>query len=67
MSCAKSTLKVIWDKQYIRIDPGGHQMVMQPEMYQVTAMVGALVLLILTVACSNLGGLMVARGSNTGA
>ncbi len=53
---------VIWDKEYIRIDPGGHLKVMQPEMYQVTAMVGVLVLLILAVACANLGGLMVARG-----
>ncbi len=54
--------KVIWDKEYIRVDPGGHQTVMQPEMYQVAAMVGGLVLLILAVACANLGGLMIARG-----
>jgi predicted permease len=54
--------KAIWDKEYIRIDPGGHLKVIQPEMYQVAAMVGALVLLILTVACTNLGGLMIARG-----
>lgn len=54
--------KLIWDKEYIRIDPAGHLAVMQPEMYQVAAMVGALVLLILTVACANLGGLMIARG-----
>lgn len=54
--------KAIWDKEYIRIDPGGHLKVMQPEMYQVAAMVGALALLILAVACANLGGLMIARG-----
>ena len=54
--------KVIWDKEYIKSDPGGHLKVMQPEMYQVVAMVGALVLLILAVACANLGGLMMARG-----
>jgi len=53
---------VIWNHEYIRIDPGGHLKVMQPEMYQVAAMVEALVLLILMAACSNLGGLMVARG-----
>ena len=34
---------------------------MQPEMYHVAAMVGVLTLLILTVACANLGGLMLAR------
>ena len=54
--------KVIWDKEYIRIDPGGHLKVMEPVMYQVAAMVGALGLLILAVACANLGGLMMARG-----
>jgi predicted permease len=54
--------KAIWDKEYIRVDPGGHLKVMQPEMYQVAAMVGALALLILAVACANLGGLMIARG-----
>jgi len=35
--------------------------VMQPEMYQVAAMVGVLTLLILAVACGNLGALMLAR------
>lgn len=54
--------KAIWDKEYIRIDPGGHLKVMQPEIYHVAAMVGALALLILAVACANLGGLMIARG-----
>ena len=58
----KQEPKLIWDKEYIRIDPAGHQTVMQPEMYQVAAMAWALVLLILAVACANLGGLMVARG-----
>jgi predicted permease len=54
--------KLIWDKEFIHSDPGGHSIVMQKEMYQVAAMVGVLVLLILAVACANLGGLMVARG-----
>jgi len=34
---------------------------MQPEMYQVAAMVATLTLLILAVACANLGGLLLAR------
>src|SRR5580704_4331707 len=55
--------KEIWEKEYIRVDPGGHLKVMQPAMYQVAAMVGALMLLILAVACANLGGLLVARGA----
>ncbi len=54
--------KLVWDKEYIQVDPAGHLLVMQPEMYQVAGMVGALVLLILTVACANLGGLLIARG-----
>lgn len=54
--------KLVWDREYIQVDPVGHLLVMQSEMYQVTGMVGALVLLILTVACANLGGLLIARG-----
>ena len=54
--------KLIWDDEYILSEPGGHGKIMRPEMYQVAAMVGALVLLILVVACANLGGLMMARG-----
>jgi predicted permease len=54
--------KLIWDHEYILSEPGGHGKIMRPEMYQVVAMVGALVLLILVVACANLGGLMMARG-----
>jgi predicted permease len=54
--------KLIWDHEYILSEPGGHGRIMRPEMYQVAAMVGALVLLILVVACANLGGLMTARG-----
>jgi predicted permease len=51
----------IWDNEYIKSSPGGHMQVMQPEMYQVAAMVGVLTLLILAVTCANLGGLMLAR------
>jgi predicted permease len=54
--------KLIWDGEYILCEPGGHGKIMRPEMYQVAAMVGALMLLILVVACANLGGLMTARG-----
>jgi len=53
--------KDVWDKEYIQSSPGGHMQVMQPEMYQVAEMVGALTLMILAVACANLGGLMLAK------
>ena len=53
--------KAIWDNEYIKSSPGGHMQVMQPEKYEVAAMVGALTLLILAVSCANLGGLMLAR------
>jgi len=53
--------KVIWDNEYIDIHAGGHLQVMQPEMYSVAAMVALLTLLILAVACANLGGLLLAR------
>src|SRR5258708_5676520 len=53
--------EAVWDKEFIQSSPGGHMQVMQPEMYQVAAMVGVLTLLILAVACANLGGLMLAR------
>ncbi|HLY19680.1 MAG TPA: ABC transporter permease [Bryobacteraceae bacterium] len=51
----------VWDKEFIQSSPGGHLQVMQPEMYQVAAMAGVLTLLILAVACSNLGALQLAR------
>ena len=53
--------KDIWDNEFIQVSPGGHMQVMKPEMYQVAAMVAVLTLLILAVACANLGGLMLAR------
>jgi len=58
----KQSPKLVWDKEYIRSDPGGHLQVMQPDMYRAFAMIAALVLLIFIVACTNLGGLMMARG-----
>ncbi len=51
----------VWDHEFIQLSPGGHLQVMQPVMYQVAAMVGLLTLLILAVACSNLGALLLAR------
>jgi predicted permease len=53
--------KDIWDNEYIDIHAGGHLQVMQPEMYEVAGMVALLTLLILAVACANLGGLLLAR------
>lgn len=54
--------KDIWRDEYIRSDPGGHLRVMEPQMYRIAEMVGALTLLILAVTCANLGGLQLARG-----
>jgi predicted permease len=51
----------IWKDEYIHIAPGGHMQVMQTDMYRAAAMVAVLTLLILAVACANLGGLMLAR------
>lgn len=51
----------VWNGEYLQVSPGGHLLVMQPQMYQVAAMVGVLTLLILVVACANVGGLMLAR------
>lgn len=51
----------VWDKEFIQISPGGHLQVMQPEMYELAAIVGVLTLLILAVACANLGALLLAR------
>jgi predicted permease len=53
--------EAVWDHEFIQSSPGGHLQVMQPEMYQVAAVVAVLTLLILAVACANLGGLMLAR------
>ena len=53
--------KEIWENEYIHISPGGHMQVMAPDMYEAAAMVGVLTLLILAVACANLGGLLLAR------
>ena len=58
----KQQPKDVWDHEFIKTDPAGHIQVLKPEMYLVFTMVGALTLLILAVACANLGGLLLARG-----
>lgn len=60
----KQDPKDVWDREFIRIEAGGHMQVIKPEMYQAMALVGAFSLLILVVACANLGGLILARGMN---
>jgi predicted permease len=54
--------KDIWDNEYIRSDPGGHDEIMQPDTVIAMSATGGLVFLILAVACANLGGLLLARG-----
>jgi predicted permease len=63
----------IWEKENLPSDPGGYAKSMmignrsgsgsegEDELYPVFAMVGALALLILAVACGNLGSLLLAR------
>ncbi|HEY2861732.1 MAG TPA: ABC transporter permease, partial [Terracidiphilus sp.] len=53
--------EAVWDGEFLLVSAGGHLQVMQPQIYQVAAMVGMLALLILVVACANVGGLMLAR------
>ncbi|MDE3199631.1 MAG: ABC transporter permease, partial [Acidobacteriota bacterium] len=52
----------VWENEYLQVSPGGHLQIMQPEMLRVAVMVGILTLLILAVACANVGGLLLARG-----
>jgi predicted permease len=54
--------KDVWDNEYIRSDPGGHDQIVKPEMATILAMAGSFALLVLAVACANLGGLLLARG-----
>jgi len=51
----------VWKNEFLQVSPGGHLQVMRPDMFQVVAMVGVLTLLILAVACGNLGALLLAR------
>jgi predicted permease len=52
----------IWKNEYIHTDPGGYAVVMGPKQWGAMAMLGLLMLLILIVTCTNLGGLLLARG-----
>jgi predicted permease len=52
----------VWKDEYIHSDPGARVVTPQPRMLQIMAIFGALTLLILAVACANLGGLLLARG-----
>jgi predicted permease len=52
----------VWKGEYIHTDPGARLLIPQPRMVEVMAIFGALTLLILAVACANLGGLLLARG-----
>jgi predicted permease len=53
---------LIWDSEYIRVSPAAHFLQFDSHSYPILAMAGLLVLLILAVACANLGGLLMARG-----
>jgi predicted permease len=52
----------IWDREYIAVTPGAHFLSLE-DGRPVLPLVGLLVLLILAIACANLGGLLMARGA----
>ena len=52
---------VIWDGERIELSAGAHFFTME-DGAPIAAVIGVLVLLILAVACANLGGLLMARG-----
>lgn len=56
--------QVVWKDEFIQVSAGGHLQVITPEMLRIAMMIGVLALLILVVACANLGGLMLARAVN---
>lgn len=53
---------LIWDQEYIRVSPGAHFVQLDERAFPIFGLAGLLVLLILAVACANLGGLLMARG-----
>jgi predicted permease len=54
---------VIWDGERIELSAGAHFFTIE-DGAPIAAVVGVLVLLILAVACANLGGLLMARGAS---
>jgi predicted permease len=54
---------LIWDHERIIVSPGAHVFPFDEDGAPVLALVALLVLLILAVACANLGGLLMARGA----
>jgi predicted permease len=58
----KRSPAAVWDKERIISEPGGYLQVLHNDTLPMVGLVTALVLLILAVACSNLGGLLLARG-----
>jgi len=54
--------KEVWKDEYIHSDPGARMVTPQPPIVRAIAIFSALTLLILMVACANLGGLLLARG-----
>jgi predicted permease len=54
---------VIWDHERIIVTPGAHFLSLE-DGAPVLALVGLLVCLILSIACANLGGLLMARGAS---
>lgn len=52
----------VWKDEFIHTDFASHFFKLQPPMTQAVAIVALLTLLILMVACANLGGLLLARG-----
>lgn len=51
-----------WQHEFIQCDAGGHVHVMRHDDLVAVGLMGTLVILILVVACANLGGLLLARG-----
>ena len=56
----------VWENERIVSEPGGYLQAVRKDDVPMLSLVATLVLLILTVACSNLGGLLMARGVTRG-
>lgn len=58
----KQSPQSVWENERIVSQPGGYLQALRKDDVPMISLVATLVLLILTVACSNLGGLLLARG-----